>query len=51
MRSIPLEQRGHQIGSPYHSHDGVRFVQVDNFPWADDAVFEEIWVLRRAKDY
>jgi hypothetical protein len=38
-----LEQRGHQIGSPYFSHDGVRAIRVDNFAWTDDAVFEEAW--------
>jgi hypothetical protein len=38
-----LKQRGHQIGDPYLSHDGVRTVRIDNFPWRDDAVFEEAW--------
>ena len=38
-----LKQHGHRVGSPYVSRDGVRSVRVDNFPWTDDAVFEEAW--------
>jgi hypothetical protein len=43
-----LEQRGHQIGNPYLSRDWVRVVRVDNFPWTDDAVFEEAWGKEKA---
>ena len=38
-----LKHRGHQIGNPSLSHDGVRAIRVDNFPWTDTAVFEEAW--------
>jgi len=38
-----LTQRGHRIGDPYLSHHGARTVRIDNFPWTDDAVFEEAW--------
>jgi len=43
-----LVKHGHRVGSPYVSRDGVRVVRVDNFPWADDAVFEEAWGKEQA---
>jgi hypothetical protein len=43
-----LVQQGHRVGSPYVSRDGVRVVRVDNFPWTDDAVFEEAWGKEQA---
>ena len=43
-----LVQHGHRIGNPYVSLDGVHVVRVDNFPWTDDAVFEEAWGQKQA---
>jgi hypothetical protein len=37
-----LVRQGHRVGSPYHSCDGIRVVRIDNFPWTDDVVFEQV---------
>ena len=39
-----LRSRGCKVASPSTAPDGVRRVQVDNFPWCiDRIVFEKAW--------
>ena len=32
-----------KIGEPYWTNDGVRLVDIDGVPWADELVFKEAW--------
>jgi hypothetical protein len=39
-----LRSRGYKVASPYTAPDGVRRVQIDNFPlFVDRLVFEKAW--------